>query len=199
MLFKRRTPPGWGETVRIALWPRRSWSRSVQYMMQRVWRLQGTPEFIALGCVCGMFASFTPFVGFHFVVAGVLAYVFRASILASAIGTFVGNPLTFPFIWYGTYAVGNFILGGTGDFSIAELQAGFGAMMTGILTFSSSAFTAAIDTIWPLVKPMLVGAPIIALPICGISYFVIKRMVIAYQAKRRELRKQEQIEMTSSS
>ncbi|MEO0617724.1 MAG: DUF2062 domain-containing protein [Pseudomonadota bacterium] len=199
MLFKRRKPPGWGETVRVALWPRRSWSRSVQYMMQRVWRLQGTPEFIALGCVCGMFASFTPFVGFHFVVAGVLAYVFRASILASAIGTFVGNPLTFPFIWYGTYAVGNFILGGSGDFSIGELQAGFGAMMTGILTFSSSAFTAAVDTIWPLVKPMLVGAPILGLPFCGVSYFVIKRMVIAYQAKRRELRNLERAEMTTGS
>ncbi|MEL6288739.1 MAG: DUF2062 domain-containing protein [Pseudomonadota bacterium] len=172
----------------MALWPRRSWNRSMRYMMQRVWRLQGSPEFIALGCACGMFASFTPFVGFHFVVAGLLAYAFRASLLASAIGTFAGNPLTFPFIWYATFSVGNRLLGGDSEFSIAKLQAGFGEMMSGVLNFSSSAFTSAWDTVWPLVKPMLVGAIPVGLPICVVAYFILKRMVRAYQEKRRELK-----------
>ncbi len=189
MLFKRRNPAKVGEVVRVALWPRRSWNRSVRYMMQRVGRLQGAPEFIALGCACGVFASFTPFVGFHFVVAGVLAFVTRSSLLASAIGTFAGNPLTFPFIWYSTFSVGRYILGGEGDFSVGRLNAGFGDMMTGIFNFSSDAFASAFDAIWPLFKPMLVGSLPLGLPIAIISYFVLKRVVIAYQEKRRQVRR----------
>jgi len=157
-------------------------------MMQRVGRLQGAPETIALGCACGMFASFTPFVGFHFIVAAVLAFLTRSSIVASAIGTFIGNPLTFPFIWYGTYYVGNAILGNDGEFSLATLQSGFADMMSGIFNFSSSAFSSAFDAVWPLFKPMLVGSIPLGVPTAIIGYFVLKRIVIAYQEKRRQIR-----------
>jgi hypothetical protein len=37
----------------------------------------------------------------HFVLSALLAYIARANIIASAIGTVVGNPWTFPFIWWG--------------------------------------------------------------------------------------------------
>lgn len=188
MLFKRRDPAKVGEKVRVALWPRRSWNRSVRYMMQRVGRLQGAPETIALGCACGVFASFTPFVGFHFIVAAALALITRSSLLASAIGTFAGNPLTFPFIWYSTYTVGSFMLGNDEKFSMARLQSGFGDMMTGIFNFSSTAFSSAFDAIWPLFKPMLLGSIPLGLPLAFISYFAAKRMVIAYQEKRRQIR-----------
>lgn len=186
MLFKRRNPAKVGEVVRVALWPRRSWNRSARYMVQRVGRLQGAPEFIAMGCACGVFSSFTPFVGFHFIVAGLLAYITRSSLLASAIGTFAGNPLTFPFIWYTTFNVGGFILGDTGEFSVGQLHSGFADMMTGILNFSSSAFSSAFDAVWPLFKPMLVGSVPLGLPAAIISYFVMKRVVVAYQEKRRQ-------------
>jgi len=188
MLFKRREPAKVGEKVRVALWPRRSWDRSVRYMLQRMWRLQGTPESIALGCSCGVFASFTPFVGFHFVVAAVLALILRGSLLASAIGTFIGNPLTFPFIWYATYQIGSVILGSDAKFSIARLQDGFGGMMAGLLNFSSSAFASAVDLIWPLVKPMLVGSLPLGLPVAFVCYFVFKRLVAVYQEQRRQAR-----------
>ena len=186
MLFKRRDPAKVGEVVRVALWPRRSWNRSVRYMMQRVGRLQGAPETIALGCACGVFSSFTPFVGFHFVVAGLLAFILRGSLLASAIGTFAGNPLTFPFIWYSTYNVGSYILGGGEEFSMATLQAGFGDMMSGILSLSSSAFSAAFNAIWPLFKSMLIGSIPLGIPFAVVSYFILKRVVVAYQEKRRQ-------------
>ena len=39
------------------------------------------------------------------------AFVVRGNYLAAAIGTAVGNPWTFPFIWAGTYRLGSFMLG----------------------------------------------------------------------------------------
>ena len=39
-----------------------------------------------------------------------VAWVLRGNILASAFGTAVGNPWTFPFIWLGVYKLGSVIL-----------------------------------------------------------------------------------------
>ncbi|MGI9405758.1 MAG: DUF2062 domain-containing protein [Hyphomicrobiaceae bacterium] len=185
MLFKRREPPSFGESVRVAIWPRRSWRRSTRYLMQRIWRLRGSPRAIALGCAWGVFSSFTPFMGFHFILAGVLAAVTRSSIIASALGTFAGNPLTFPLIWFSTYNLGNFILGEEGEFSGAQLRNGFADVWSGIIHLSADAFTSAFGTIWPLVKPMIVGGVLLGAIAGGFSYIVVRRMVVAYQAERR--------------
>ena len=60
----------------------------------------------------GVFASFTPLFGFHFLLAFTIAYFVAGNFLAAALGTFFGNPLTFPFIWAGTHKLGTFILRG---------------------------------------------------------------------------------------
>ena len=49
MLFRRREPEGVWERFRTALWPRRSFTRSVQYLVKRVLRLTATPHAIAAG------------------------------------------------------------------------------------------------------------------------------------------------------
>ena len=57
---------------------------------------------VAAGVAAGAFTSFTPFMGLHFLFAALFAWAIRGNLLASALGTFVGNPLTFPFIWAAT-------------------------------------------------------------------------------------------------
>ncbi len=84
--------------------------RAARYVGYRVLRLPGSTYAIAGGFAWGAAASFTPFIGLHFVLAGLAAWLARCSILASAIGTAVGNPWTFPFIWTLIYNVGIFIL-----------------------------------------------------------------------------------------
>ena len=111
MLFKRRTPPSWQETFRVWLWPRRSWLRSTQYVTKRILRLTATPYAIAAGVAAGVFTSFTPFMGLHFLVAALFAWLIRGNLIASALGTFFGNPLTFPIIWAATFNTGALILG----------------------------------------------------------------------------------------
>lgn len=117
MLFRRRKPANMWERVRIWLWPRRSFSRSFRYMGKRVLRISGSPHAIALGLAIGIFASFTPFFGFHAVLAILVAWLLSANIAAAAIGTAFANPLTIPFIFGSTYTIGRLILnfGGDGD------------------------------------------------------------------------------------
>src|SRR3546814_20033514 len=59
----------------------------------------------------GTFMSFTPFLGFHIAGAVLIAWVFRGNLVAGAFGTLVGNPVTYPAIWWGTYDLGNWLLG----------------------------------------------------------------------------------------
>src|SRR5690606_9209209 len=113
MLFRRRKPAHFGERLRVFLWPRRSFWRSAQYFAKRVLRLTATPHAIAAGIAAGTLASFTPYLGFHFIIAAAVAWVIRGNLIASALGTAVGNPLTFPFIWASTMAAGRFILYGS--------------------------------------------------------------------------------------
>ncbi len=174
MLFRRRHPPNWSENVRIWLWPRRSWPRSARYVLYRLRRLRATPHAIALGCACGAFASFTPYLGVHFILAGVLAWITRGSIIASAFGTFVGNPLTFPFIWIAAYQLGNWVLGETAAINVLYL--------------SDSLLNKSFDKIWPLLKPMTVGGVPLGILAGTIVYFIVKKASESYQRKSRKRR-----------
>ena len=110
-LFRRRQKLSrWVRVLRF-VWPRMGWSRVARYWTFKLKRLQGSPYAIACGFACGAAVSFTPFIGFHFIVAAALAWAMRGNIIASAIGTAVGNPWTFPFIWAGIIWLGTWILG----------------------------------------------------------------------------------------
>lgn len=175
MLFRRRDPPRLGEKVRVFLWPRRNWSRSTRYVAYRLWRLRATPHAIGLGCAAGVFASFTPFLGTHFILAGCIAWVTRGSLLASALGTFIGNPLTFPFIWVASYQLGNWALGEDAKVSNIDLSDGI--------------FHKSIEQIWPLIKPMTIGGVPLGILAGAVTYYLVKKAAESYRNKRRARRR----------
>ena len=65
----------------------------------------------------GTFISFTPLHGFHFLAAAGIAWVIGGNILAALLATFVGNPITFPFIAYAATWLGREIMGNHGVLS----------------------------------------------------------------------------------
>lgn len=177
MLFRRRQKPSHLERLRVAVWPRHSWVRSVRYFSKRVLRLTASPNAIALGFAAGAFASITPFVGLHFVLSFIIAFFIGGNMLAAALGTVVGNPLTFPFIWASTYKLGSLILlGEARQLESSRLHHQLGENL----------LEKSFDTIWPLLKPMLVGAVPIGLVVSTIFYFIVYFSVRAYQQARRE-------------
>lgn len=185
MLFKRRHRPGLAERIRVFLWPRRSWGRSTRYVLRRMRRLRGTPHEIAIGAAAGMFISFTPFLGFHFILAGLGAWILRGSILASALGTFVGNPLSFPFIWVSAYQMGNWMLGSEGKVSsLDELTEKLRALSGSIKSLSLGTLQTTLDSVWPLIKAMFIGGAPLGLLIAVLGYYIVRKTVETYQHRR---------------
>lgn len=172
MLFDRRDKPPLSERVRVALWPRRSWGRSFRYVGKRVLRLSATPHAIAAGFAAGAMVSFTPFVGFHFVMAGVFAYIIGGNVVASAFGTAIGNPLTFPFIWTLSYRTGRWMLH-EADAPVPPID-----LHEGMLHHSW-------DALMPVIKPMLVGAVPLGIVAWVGFYFLVKAIVRSFQEARR--------------
>jgi uncharacterized protein (DUF2062 family) len=173
MLFRRREAESFLERLRVHLWPRRSWSRSTRYVVYRVRRLSATPHAVALGFAAGVFAATTPFLGTHMILAALIAWIIGGSIVAAILGTFVGNPLTYPLFWVGTYEVGHLMLGGGSDKARVDLSSGI--------------FETSLDQLWPILKPMSLGAIPIGLGLAALSYVLVKPTVNAYQHRRREL------------
>jgi hypothetical protein len=172
MLFRRRETQTLWARLRTAVWPRHSWSRSARYFGKRVLRLSGSPHAVAAGVAAGVFASFTPFVGLHFIVSFVFAFVVGGNMLAAAMGTFVGNPLTFPFIWASTYSLGSQILGQSNALALHEIH--------------YALVHRSFEVLVPIIVPMLVGAVPIGLPIAVVFYVVAFIAVRAFRDLRRE-------------
>jgi uncharacterized protein len=171
MLFKRRETESFLARMRVHLWPRRSWARSSRYVVYRLRRLSATPHAIALGFAVGVFSAITPFLGTHLIMATAVAWIAGGSIIAALLGTFVGNPLTYPFFWYLTYTVGNFMLGNPGVKKKIDLSNGI--------------FHASLAHLWPILKPMSLGTIPVGLAAAALSYVVVKPAVEAYQRRRR--------------
>lgn len=188
MLFARKSPPDWREKLRVAVWPRRSWTRSLKYLAKRVLRLTGSPHAIAAGIAAGVFASFTPYMGLHFMIGFMVAYVIAGNFIAAAMGTFFGNPISFPFIWAGTYKIGNFIL--YGNFGG---EGGPHETLTRLrhIDFWHEGFYGFWDvvvSIWePVLKPMSVGAIPLGISAGVIAYLITRWAAAAFQVSRRRM------------
>jgi uncharacterized protein len=179
MLFKRRDSESMAERLRVHLWPRRSWARSSRYIAYRLRRLKATPHAIALGFAVGAFWAVTPFFGVHVALAVAIAWFLGGSMVAAILGTFLGNPLTYPLFWYTTYEMGTLMLG-----SDAERPGDLPATLA----------EGSLAQLWPIIKPMSLGAIPIGIAVAVLCYFVVKPIVEAYQERRRrerELRERE--------
>jgi uncharacterized protein (DUF2062 family) len=110
-MFKRQTPLKPVQKVKEMLWPSMGWRRAAQYIYRRIVRLQDSTHNIASGLAIGAFVSFSPLLGTHFIQAAAVAYVLRVNVLSSLIGTFIGNPWTFPLIWWSGISFGTYLFG----------------------------------------------------------------------------------------
>jgi uncharacterized protein len=183
MLFKRKTQLSPLMRLRQAIWPARSFRRSYRYMTLRLWRIQASPHSVALGCAAGVFAIFTPFLGFQMMLAALLAIMFRGSVFASAVGTFAGNPLTYPIIWISTFTLGNVFLGSSANAEISKLSTGAHALGKSLRAASADGVATAVQGLWPILKPMAIGS----LPLGGLTailvYYIVRHFLQARKSR----------------
>jgi len=79
--------------------------------LRQLRELRGKPHEIALGMAIGVFIGITPTIPLHTILAVSLALLVGGSKLAAALGVWVSNPLSIPFFYYGSYRIGQLVLG----------------------------------------------------------------------------------------
>ncbi len=171
-MFRRASKRTTVHRLRELLWPSMGWTRLSRYLSLRLRRLSDTPYAVAAGLSCGVAISFTPFIGFHFVLAAVLAWLLSANLFASALGTMAGNPWTFPFIWLWTYRLGNWILGNP-EVALPE-AVGFGYIF---------------DNFWQVFLPMAVGGILTGLAAWFACFLPMRKVIAGYRQVRNRRRR----------
>jgi uncharacterized protein (DUF2062 family) len=185
-LFKRRIPLTWIQKLGRFVWPKQGFKRSVRYLAHRLKRLPATPHAIAAGCASGAAMSFLPLVGLHFILSFGLAWLVRGNMIAAALGTAVGNPLTFPIIYSSAYRLGRQILSfgateppGEPDIDIkAESEA---LMATGL-------DPTALERLLPMWEVTMAGAAPMALVAFAVCYALVYNFAARFQAGRAHKR-----------
>lgn len=106
-MFQRKKPRSLASGLREVIWPSMGWRRTLRYAQLRIVRIKDSTSAIATGLAFGMSVSFTPLPGSHVISAVLLSMASRGNVLAAVAGTIIGNPWTFPLMWWMAYKVGD--------------------------------------------------------------------------------------------
>ena len=196
-MFKRRERRSIFRFFSEVIFSLKGIGRAIEYVGIRLKRIPDTPHKISLGMSCGIFASFTPLFGLHFLIAGLLSYVLRANVLASLIGTFIGNPITFPIITVFNLKLGEWILGSS-EYSSVDGGKVFEGFLDFIFLIYKNLFTEGSvgENSVPRINeflngvfiPYSLGGIIGGIFVAIISYFLLRPLVATYQKQRDSLR-----------
>ncbi len=193
MIFKRKKPLPMWRRARDFVAPPTGWRRALEYFSYRLKRLPDTPHKIAIGVACGVLASFTPLFGLHFFYAFLCAWIVRGNMLAAALGTAFGNPITFPLIAASSLGMGRQIMGTAmeGDNMAGLREAFFGGMsgvwqsMLSLVGLADPAWDRVAVFVTDLLLPYYIGGLVPGLVSATAFYFLTRPLVAAYQARRR--------------
>ena len=193
MVFKRRNPRSYIQTAAEFFYPRGGWSRAAQYVYHRLRRLPDPPERVGRGVAAGIFISFTPLFGAHLLGAATLAWLLGGNILAAALATFIGNPLTTPFIAVTSVTLGRWMLGVQGYIGpqaiVSEIARATGEVGKNVLAVASERtaewthLQAFFDDIF---LPYLVGGIIPGLIAAAAGHYLTVPLMRAYQKRKAE-------------
>jgi uncharacterized protein (DUF2062 family) len=183
MLFKRRQTPSLKQRTREIVTPEKGYARMWHYLLWRIKRRPGTPEFIARGFAIGVAINFWPLLFTHFLCGLALCWIMSGDVIAMFIGTMLGNPWTFAIVYPIMYKIGKALLGLRPTHSEASIDS----------------VEEIWDKIWPvhswdslwialreLVIPMALGGFLLALPCAIISYYLARNAIRVYHAQRRK-------------
>lgn len=191
LVFKRRDTRPLSQLAVEMVYPKGGWRRAAHYILHRLRRLPDSPERIARGFFAGVFISFTPLFGFHFIGAALIAWAYRGNIIAALLGTFVGNPLTTPFMATMSLETGYWLLGDDYRLPLPDVFRAFGEAAAQ-LSRNMIAFLTGGDTQWDQLAhffkrvylPFLIGSPIPGTLVGLIFQFGSLPLIRAYQKLR---------------
>jgi len=138
--------------------------------------LNSTPHGIALGVSLGVFIAITPTYGLHTLLVVVAAFLVpRANKVAILLGTNISLPPTLPFITWGGYEIGRFIL--RGDYPVMD-----GVYFRHLSHLSVWGILKAIKDLY---VPLFVGSVVLGI-ICGVIFYIITLFVVRAIKNRKK-------------
>ena len=140
---------------------------------QRFLKIRGHPNEIALGLALGLFVGMTPSMGFHTAIAVFFAALFKWNKISSAIGVWVTNPLTAPFIYPVNYFIGAKLIG------LPKVD--FVLKANGFATIYKMMLKAP-EIFWALI----IGGIVLGLPLAVAGYYFSYSVVQKYQDDIKE-------------
>jgi len=194
MLFKARNKVHFISKIINSLWPRIGWTRLIRYNSLRVKRLPGTPHSISLGFAFGVMAALTPFFGLHFLIGIFFAWIFGASIIASIIGNFIGNPWTFPFICIVNFKIGSIFYTSSENINFTmksisnEIYLVWNALYKIFIEFKFMESYIYLKEL-QLIPSMFIGSIFTSTLLAGFCYFTVRFLISNYKKNKIILRK----------
>lgn len=164
---------------------------SSRWGWRRAWTslagIETTPHAVGLGLATGVFVAFLPVLGVQMLIAVAIAWAGRANVGAAVLGTFAGNPLTWPAMWVGSYLLGLMLLGETGPMTVEEFQRTLTRLAeTPAFRFDPLAMLdAAGKLLWPIFKPLFVGSLVLGLISGSALYFIGRRAIEVLHTRRQ--------------
>jgi uncharacterized protein len=124
---------------------------------------------VAGGFAVGVFFSFTPLVSFHMLLAFLVAVLFRLSKAAAMAGAWVNNYYTMPFVFYGCFRLGEWVLG----------------VRIPTPSFEGMTVKTLLQAAVPYAAPLFLGTTIVGLFASVLAYLIVYRVAVGIQSARR--------------
>ena len=136
-------------------------------------KIRGNPKEIALGFALGVFVGMTPYMGLHMAIAVSFAALFKWNKIAAAMGAWVSNPLTAPFIYGATFYVGDKVLNIENACCIPN------ALTLDVII---QLIKSAPEIFWILT----VGGIVVGIPAAVLGYYIALSTILKYRNSIRE-------------
>ncbi len=149
--------------------------RKLKYAYLKIVRLDDPPERIARGAAIGVLMGILPTFGIGGLLSLGLAFVLRANKAAAVAGSMIMNPVTSPFFWGLSAALGAFIMHEDRAALMAVLRGGNGEN----ILKNAGRVTAVYMT----------GNVIVSAVFTGISYYLVKLWVTEHRRHKAAKRK----------
>ena len=144
--------------------------RIIKFQKYRITKLKDFPESVAIGVAWGAAVSFTPLLGFHLIICYLGTWLMRGNLIAATVGTIIGNPWTFPFIFYLDYKIGTTIFLNSIDYY--EFKISF-----------------LVENFEELFYPTLLGSFPLALLVWFITFFTCRKFLIKRINEKNKIRR----------
>ena len=147
-------------------------TRFLFHKVKKLKHIKDSPHQIALGFAFGVWTNFTPIFGFHYIIAVILSFLFKANMIATIIGVAItGLPFIFPFFMMISWFVGSIF---------------FDTSQSKTLTFELDSF---LNTVTEKFLEIFIGSILLFPIITAIVYFPVFYVLKSWKLRKSLNRK----------